>query len=258
MQIASRPTGASFWRHALALIVVVGPLALLLSMQPVTDPPSYHDFADRREFLGIPNFLDVASNIPFLVVGIAGLAAGRRKQFGDGSRAWVVCFAGVALVSVGSALYHLNPSADALVWDRLPMALAFSALFVAIVTDYISPRAGMLLLPAVVVGLASVIYGHGFADLRLYGWIQALPMLAVCAALLLYRPRYSHRAYLLAALVGYVLAKLAELNDTQVFSFTGAIVSGHTLKHLLGALAVWALLRMLTVRTLCASAHASP
>jgi len=38
-----------------------------------SQPVSYHNFADQRAMLGIPNFLNVASNLPFAVIGIWGM-----------------------------------------------------------------------------------------------------------------------------------------------------------------------------------------
>src|SRR5215471_1537110 len=53
-------------------------------------PPSYSNFADQRQFLGIPNFMDVVSNLPFLIVGIWGLAvlARPRTQFEFAVERW--------------------------------------------------------------------------------------------------------------------------------------------------------------------------
>ena len=51
---------------ALALLVV----ALLLP--PMPQDPEYHNFADRRMLLDIPNFFDVISNLPFLLIGALG------------------------------------------------------------------------------------------------------------------------------------------------------------------------------------------
>jgi hypothetical protein len=47
----------------------------------------------------------------------------------------------------------------------------------------------------------------------------------------------------------YALAKLAEHFDRAIFAATGNIVSGHTLKHLLAAAAIFCALRMLKLRT---------
>src|SRR5882762_10638130 len=96
------------WRHFLMVAIVAGSLVLMLSQQPFGQDPKYHDFADRRTFFGIPNFLDVTSNLAFLLVGIAGLRICLGNCL-DGSRyAWGALFAGVTLVSVGSAYYHCD------------------------------------------------------------------------------------------------------------------------------------------------------
>ncbi len=50
------------------LAVVMGIVALFLA--PIPQPLSYHNFADHRGCLGIPNFGDVISNVPFAIVGI--------------------------------------------------------------------------------------------------------------------------------------------------------------------------------------------
>ena len=101
-------------------------------MQPIAQNQAYHDFADRGQFLGIPNFFAVISNIPFLLVGIAGLRYCRSSLLLSYRLAWVIFFAGVAIISAGSAWYHLNPNNDALVWDRLPMTIAFMGLLAAL------------------------------------------------------------------------------------------------------------------------------
>lgn len=237
------------WRHGLALLILCGPLVVLMSIRPFTDASGYLNFADRRAFLGIPNFMDVASNLAFLLTGIAGLRGVLRVRPQGSLTVWLVFFAAVTLVSAGSSYFHWNPSAETIVWDRLPMVVAFAALLVAILSDYVNPRLGdmRLLATAIVIGLASVLYGYGYQDLRFYGWIQALPMLAILAAFL-YPPRYTCRGYLLVALGGYALAKLAELYDRPLFAFASGIVSGHTLKHLVGAFAVWLLVVMIARR----------
>lgn len=43
-------------------------------LDPIPQDPAYHRFTDTREFFGIPNFWNVVSNLPFLVVGIASIA----------------------------------------------------------------------------------------------------------------------------------------------------------------------------------------
>lgn len=228
-------TASGRWRHVLLILAFVAPLALLLWQPPLAQDPHYHDLAYGRQFFGVPNFLNVASNVFFLIVGTAGLSFCFHQSAGSAKRAWIVLFAGVALVAVGSTVYHWAPSDGTLVWDRLPMTVGFMGLFVALLTEYVSDTLGGLLLPAALVGLFSVLYWHWLGDLRFYVWIQLLPLLTIPVVMLLYRPAYSHQWLLLIALAWYALAKVSEIYDEEVFLFTGNFISGHSLKHLLAA-----------------------
>ena len=86
----------------------------------------------------------------------------RRAIFGEPSDVWpyFVFFVSVALVSVGSAYYHWAPSNDRLLWDRLPMSIAFMAFCSAIIADRIDAKAGNVwLLPVLIgLGLVSLVY----------------------------------------------------------------------------------------------------
>ena len=65
--------------------------------------------------------------------------------------------------------------------------------------------------------------------------------------LLLFPPRYTRGADLVGALGWYALAKIFEQLDAQVFA-VGGVVSGHTLKHLAAAVAMYWIFRMLKRR----------
>lgn len=242
------------WRHLLMALIVFGSLTLMLLLQPFGQNPEYHNFADKRPFFGVPNFLDVGSNLAFLVVGIAGLIVCFRNRLGNMRNAWIILFAGVALVSVGSAYYHWNPNNQTLVWDRLPMTIGFMALFAALLGEYIGERLGKFLLaPLLLLGFSSVVYWHWFDDLRFYIWVQLIPLLTIPVIMLLYRPKYSHQWMLLAALGFYALAKITELSDEQIFALSQNLISGHTIKHLLSALGCLIILLMLQKRKLIES-----
>ncbi len=235
-------------------MIVVSSFALMLSQTPFGQNPEYHNFADRRAFFGFPNFLDVATNIAFLFVGIAGLSVCFRKHSGNAQNAWIVLFAGVALVSFGSAYYHWNPNNQALFWDRLPMTIGFMGLFAALIGEYISERLGVfVLIPALLLGFSSVIYWHWFDDLRFYIWIQLIPLLTIPLVMILYSPRYSHQWMLLASLGWYVLAKFTEVFDKEIFGLSQNLVSGHMIKHLLSALGCLIIVLMLQRRKLLES-----
>jgi hypothetical protein len=205
---------------------------------PVAQDPAYHDFADQRGWLGIPNFGDVAGNVFFLLSGLWGLIAALHPKT---SRGWLVFFGGVFLTGIGSAYYHLAPGNQRLVWDRLPMTIAFMSLFSLLIAERIGRKAGTFLFPFLLAaGAASVWYwnwteslGHG--DLRPYAFVQFFPMLAIGLILALFPAQHGGTRYLLCTLAWYVAAKLLEHYDHAVFDLTGQIVSGHTLKHIAAA-----------------------
>lgn len=227
--------------------------AVIFRLDPIPQDPAYHRFADSRSFLGISNFLDVASNLPFLVVGLMGLARLRRAVRPGEVGAWLCLFLGMALTAFGSAWYHLAPSNATLVWDRLPMTLGFMGFFAGIVGERISQRAYRLLLwPLVGIGVASVLFWYagevqGRGDLRLYALVQFFPLLLIPLIMALYRPRYTHGGAIFLALGFYTAAKAFEHFDHQIFIASG-FVSGHTLKHLAAAVGCWVLVRMFSVR----------
>jgi hypothetical protein len=242
-------------RAYLMILLPIIALAAVMTLPPIAQNPMYHVFADRRGLLGISSLLNVATNLAFLAVGIAGISLCVRGRRRFGARwAWMACFTGVALVSVGSGYYHLAPNNNTLVWDRLPMSVGFMALSVAVLAEYVNPRLeNYLLAPAIVLGLASVITWHYTDDLRLYVLVQFLPLLLLPVVLLLYNRPGQERGYLLAALAIYIVSKLAEHYDHAIFALTGEIISGHSLKHLLAALALLVVYWMLRRRAALAA-----
>lgn len=231
------------------MLVVLGSLAAMLSLNPIAQSAGYHLFADQRRIFGVANFMDVSSNLAFLLVGIAGVLCLARRPLVLRT-AWLTFFVGVGIVSAGSAYYHLSPNNDALVWDRLPMTIAFMGLLAAILGEYVSARLGAtLLVPAVLLGFGSVLYWRWSGDLRFYAWIQLIPLLTLPVLMTLFRPRYTHQWLLLSALALYGLAKVAETYDGVVFAWTRQSFSGHTLKHMLAALSCFVVLVMLSRRT---------
>jgi hypothetical protein len=219
----------------------------------VSERFSRHGFVDRRQILGVPNFADVVSNLPFLFVGVWGLltvARMRHNQFLHGRERlpWLVLFAGVVLVAFGSAYYHLAPSDERLVWDRVPMTIAFSAFFCAMVAERVSVKLGIWGLAVLVpLAIASVFHWYSSGDLRPYMMVQLGPMLLVPFLLVAFPARYSGGGAVLVVLALYVLAKIAELFDAQLFALLGGI-SGHSLKHIIAAVGLVPLIRMLRAR----------
>jgi hypothetical protein len=228
--------------------VTVAAITAAFWLEPIPQNPAYHVFADQRALLRIPNFWNVATNLPFLLVGLLGLRWRLRVQSAALRVPYVVFCIGVLLVGFGSVYYHLAPSTPTLVWDRLPMAVAFMALLSAVIKDRVSERLGRALLwPLIVAGAASIAHWQwseleGRGDLRPYAVVQFLPMLQIPLMLLLFRGGGLRDSWLWAALGAYVFAKVAEFFDAAINAATG-FLSGHSLKHLLAALAVWCVTR---------------
>jgi hypothetical protein len=110
----------------------------------------------------------------------------------------------------------------------------------------------ILLGPLLAAGAGSVLWWHwgelaGRGDLRPYGLVQFFPMLAIPLLAWLYPPRYTHGGYWGVAVLCYALAKVFELADAQVLALSN-LTSGHTLKHVMAALAGGMLGRMLALR----------
>jgi hypothetical protein len=224
--------------------LTVASLSGLLLLPPIPQDQSYHQFADQRSFLGIPNFWNVVSNLPFVAIGAAGL-----RQF-RGNPATMVLFGGIFLTGFGSSYYHWNPNDGTLFWDRLPMTLCFMAILAIVVEERVNARAGAALLwPLIAIGVFSLLLWRWTDDLRLYVWVQFFPCLALPLLFLLFPPKYTGISYWVIAAALYALAKLLEFLDGAIYS-AGSIVSGHTLKHLAAAAACFAVLRYFQTRQL--------
>ena len=249
-------------RSAIGLIGGLAGLSgvAFLLIPPIPQDPAYHRLADSRAWLGIPNALNVLSNAGFLLVGVLGLRVvfggdGARPVFREPAERWpyVVFFGGLLLTGVGSAYYHWAPGNVRLAWDRLPLAITMMGLLAATIAERVGVKAARWLLgPLVALAAGSVAYWHwteqrGAGDLRLYALVQFYPVVAVPLMLWWLAPRYTRGGDLLAAAATYAAAKLPELLDGWVLSVT-RVVSGHTLKHLLAALAGYWVVRMLRRR----------
>ncbi len=214
---------------------------------PLAQDPAYHEFADGRWLLGIPNFGDVMSNVAFIVVGAAGFRELRHHRTDPLHRAWAVFFTGVLLTAFGSGWYHLHPNNESLAWDRLTMVIGFMGFVSIVIGEYLSVDwAKRLLVPLLFVGVASVAYWiHterlGVGDLRPYALVQFLPMLVVPFIVLARRNKSDLGKYIAAMIGLYVLAKVFEHFDDEIYA-AGNLLSGHSLKHLAAALAAAALL----------------
>jgi hypothetical protein len=227
----------NFRRVLVFLVLMAASLVGLLLLPPISQDQNYHDFADQRTIFGIPHFWNVVSNLPFIAVGAAGLGQFRRNP------AIGFLFLAIMLTGFGSGYYHLDPNDRTLFWDRLPMAIGFMIILAIAVEDRLDEKIGAILLwPLIAVGVFSLLLWRWTGDLRLYGWVQFFPCIALPLLFLLFPPKYSGTSYWIIAAVLYAFAKLFEFYDHAIYS-VGSILSGHTLKHVVAAAACYAILR---------------
>ena len=239
----------------IALSVIL--IGAMFFVDPIPQDLSYHAFADTRTLLGVPNFWNVVSNFPFLLIGGAGIyfsrSTNRPGMLPELQLAYLVLFAGIFLTGFGSAYYHYEPGNDTLVWDRLPMTLGFMGLVAIIAGEHISlPAAKRMLIPLLIVGAGSVIYwrmteARGAGDLRPYAIVQFLPMLLIPLILLMYRSVYDKVGFFWFVIVLYAISKLFEYFDFATYEI-GQLISGHSIKHVVAAMAPLVLLFGLNTR----------
>ena len=185
--------------HVLLLCVLA---SMLLFDVPRTQDESYHAFADRRCMCCVPNAMDVVSNAAFLLVGWYRLPS--------------LLGAGACLTAFGSAYYHWRPTTERLFWDRMPMTVAFSGVF--------ARSLGISTLSSLVAGAGSVLWWRWTGDLGPYAVFQYGGVAGSA---------FQHPV----PVVVYAAAKLCESRDREIWRLTGGVVSGHTCKHLLAAVA---------------------
>lgn len=257
--------GGWFALAAWCVAVLAGP-ALLAQAGIVLNPHGHahlhahgHPFVDARSWLGIPNVLDVLSNVPLLIAGGWGIALLRGASFGgvgvSTRQVLQVFFWGLVLTSMGSSIYHWAPNAQGLALDRLGMAVTFAGALGLAMAERVgaTPARNTLRAMLMLGGLSAVMpLTHG----NVLPWVVVqfggMGFMAWAAAR---KPLPSSLGVSLAVLIAfYALAKAFEQGDAAVFHATGDWVSGHSMKHLVAALAAWPVIRAMRQNALSTTA----
>lgn len=261
----ARPA-ALVWRRECALVgVLLLLLVVALAGPSVAQPSHYHDFADQRSWGWLPHAMDVISNLPFALWGMVGLWAMLRAMrvravSGAAAAMAALFFGGLWVTTAVSAAYHLQPDDAGLVWDRAGMVVAFAGLLGLAAMQTVSTRAGLALAAAVLVlGPLSVHAWSLTGNVLPWAVLQfgGMALILGCAFMRSTQVRaLPVRWGLLIAI--YALAKLLELGDHAVYEWTGQLVSGHSLKHVVASFAAWPVVSaLLAVRKIKAESSAS-
>ena len=252
---SSRLTARSRRRRLIILLGFSLPIFVgVLLTPPIPQDLKYHDFADQRSILGIPHMWNVMSNLPFAVIGALGCwwLLGQKdlsKIFAERWElaAYLVFFVGEFLTCFGSAYYHADPNNHTLVWDRLAFSLLLTSFFAIVITEFVSRRAGKIMLaPMVLLGLYSVWHWYaselaGEGDLRVYIVVQFYPVIAIPFIIWMFPSRYGQSRPFLMLWALFGMAKICELLDAPIYELSG-FWSGHTFKHLIAAAATYCVL----------------
>ena len=235
------------------VLVVIALIAFIGAFlnEPIPQDINYHNFSDQKTIFNIPNFWNVVTNIPFFIVGFLGILKLKTNEkisiVNHNKIAYYIFYFGTILVAFGSGFYHLYPKNQTLVWDRLPMTLAFMALFSIIITEYISIQRGKsLLIPLILAGILSVIYWDytesiGKGNLTYYALVQFYPIIAIPIILISFPSLYNRGNSYWFLLLAYLLAKVCEHYDLEIYNLLG-FISGHSIKHLVAAFGLYTVL----------------
>lgn len=249
--LSRRERGLLFTFALLTAIACLGPVL------PEAEVAIASVFADQRELMGLPNAMDVLSNLPFVVIGLMGLyrlnRIDREHQQAlarfplappandppDNTLdcAWLF-FAGLIATAAGSAFFHLLPEGPRLAADRAGMAVAFSGLIGLAVCERVSQRAGW---PAawfvLTAGLLSAEIFQESGNVMPWALVQFGGMALVLTLSRATPMRGAVGLKLGWVIFFYALAKVFELSDGAIYEASHHMVSGHTLKHLTASLA---------------------
>jgi len=221
------------------LIVII---ALLLA-KPILQDEAYHTFSDESTILGIPNFWNVLSNLPFILVTIYGFL--KVIRWVDQKWMYQILLLGIALVGLGSGYYHWGPTSTTLIWDRLPMTITFMSLFSIIISEFVSKKWGTnLFIPFIILGLSTILYWiySPSGDLRPYVLVQFYPMIAIPIILIFFKKNNQMTSGYWLLIGAYVIAKLCEHFDTNIHQYL-VVMSGHSLKHIFAAIGLYLFLK---------------
>ena len=246
LQLSSSPASAEKARFVVGGAFALWALASLIA-PAMGQPQSFHDFAAQRALGWLPHAGDVLSNLGFLMAALAGaglMFSTREQRLPKVVQVMAALFFfGLFSSFVGSSFYHWAPHDLSLAWDRLGMSAAFAGMLGLAVQQRVNDDASAYLAGGsmLVACLAAVAISAQTGNVLPWALLQGGGVLAMLALACLPHPRSTRSnglAINLWAVVGfYALAKLLELGDGQVFGCTHQLISGHSSKHLVAALA---------------------
>ena len=217
-------------------------ILLAIFLPSIEQNQNYHNFADQRVLFGVNNAFDTLSNLAFIMVGALGLFNFYNNQYIKISNSFSVIlnlfFISIILTGLGSSFYHLSPNDFTLVFDRLAMSLVFASILAMLAYLKISSRFGLhTLAELLILAPLTVLIWKFNGNLTPYVVLKFGGIILVILTLLLTKTRMQGPCFT-SLIILYGAAKLVEFYDEKIFNLSQNLISGHTLKHLIAALAV--------------------
>ena len=217
-------------------------LLLAIFLHTIAQNQNYHNFADQRTFFGIKNTSNTLSNLAFIMVGLWGLINFYKNKYIKISNSFSVLlnlfFITIILTGLGSSYYHLSPNDFTLVFDRLALSLVFAVILAMLASIRISERSGFhTLAELIILAPLSVLLWNYNGNLTPYAVLQFGGIIIIVLTLLLTKAQKQSPCFA-SLIILYGFAKFTEFYDVEIFNLSQNLISGHTLKHLIGALAV--------------------
>jgi len=227
-------------------------LILAIFLPSIQQDQNYHNFADQRALFGVNNAFDTLSNLAFIIVGILGLFNFYNNKFIKISNSFSVIlnlfFISIILTGLGSGYYHLSPNDFTLVFDRLALTLVFTFILAMLANIRISERSGFhTLAELIILAPLTVLIWNYNGNLTPYAVLQFGGIIIIVLTLLLTKAQKQSPCFA-SLIILYGFAKLAEFYDVEIFKLSKNLISGHTLKHLIGAIAVLIFISPLKVK----------
>ena len=197
-------------------------------MNKITLPKGYHNFADKRRLVGLPNAMNVLSNL-FIIIPVIYLLKHKTENNTNNN----LLIIHITLLSLASAYYHYNPTDKSIFWDILMIA-TLSIIVLNIINEY---KYGSLFY---ILGILSVVYWKQTGDIRLY------LLILIGVPIIFFLKYYDNeeedykgiKKNLYIILFFTVLYRFVEYYDHQIYNLTNNMVSGHTLKHIFAGLSI--------------------
>lgn len=196
-----------------------------------TIPKSYHNFVDKRKFMGVNNAMNVLSNLFFLYPAIYLLMKQNKDDIATKTKFLALTIFGLAITS---AYYHLKPTNHTIFMDMIFVV----SLNTFVLSYFVDETLGYLM---GILGVVSVVLWNVTNDIRPYALLQ-IGIALFCCYKLYETPA---QGYILPILGVGISVRLVEMLDSQIYKLTNKLISGHTLKHILATIQIYIVIQAL-------------